>query len=391
MSDRAARILEAAKSFHGIPYRMVPPPDGVNTLDCSLYVLKTFEKAGYPFPSGIRTAEQIRQVCEPVEWSDVEPSDLLLFEHTYEPNEPPGPDGLVASHIGISLGAGSKAMWNAVDPDGVKVSNVGSAYWQSHLMEARRFAPAVMPPPSPGTGVFVVTGTGTSGLRVRATPDTSAAILGTLPEGTRVSGEGHAWRRVQGNGLDGWSADEYLEPFEASEAPRGEPWAYWSSDDIANACNVPKGNVETHWPRIYAALAERGIDDQLVQAAAIGTVAIETASTFQPVREAFWLDEDWRRRNLTRYYPYYGRGHIQLTWESNYSDCGNDLGVDLVSDPDRALDAEISARVLALFFDQHGVADAAREPDWGEVRRRVQGGHVGLDRLVAIVRALGVA
>jgi predicted chitinase len=213
-------------------------------------------------------------------------------------------------------------------------------------------------------------------------------VLGTLPEGSRIAGDEYAWRHVQGQGLDGWAADEFLEPSTAPGSPQGNPWAHWDAATIASVCKVPQANVEEHWPRICAALAERGIDDRLVQAAAIATVAIETASTFKPVREAFWLSEDWRRANLGRYYPYYGRGEIQLTWQENYANFGNQIGVDLVADPDRALDSEISGQVLALYFDQRGVADAAMERAWGEVRRRVQGGHVGLDRLLVIVNAL---
>ena len=33
--------------------------------------MKTFANAGIPFPLGVRTAEQTRRVCEPVDWPDV--------------------------------------------------------------------------------------------------------------------------------------------------------------------------------------------------------------------------------------------------------------------------------------------------------------------------------
>lgn len=163
---------------------------------------------------------------------------------------------------------------------------------------------------------------------------------------------------------------------------------------IAAACNSPEPNVWRSWPSIHAALEARGIADRPVQIAAIATVAIETASTFEPVREAFWLSEDWRRANL-RYYPHYGRGHIQLTWESNYKAAGEAIGVDLVSNPDLALDPAVSAKVLAWYFATHGggplIPEAARRGDWTEVRRLVQGGSAGLDRLLEIVNALGGA
>jgi hypothetical protein len=53
------------------------------------------------------------------------------------------------------------------------------------------------------------------------------------------------------------------------------------------------------------------------QAYMLATAWHETNGTMQPVREAYWLSEDWRRRNL-RYYPHYGRGYVQITWDRNY-------------------------------------------------------------------------
>src|SRR5690242_12617458 len=48
----------------------------------------------------------------------------------------------------------------------------------------------------------------------------------------------------------------------------------------------------------------------------LATTQWETAQTFQPVKEADWDGVAWRQSNLT-YYPYYGRGYVQLTWERN--------------------------------------------------------------------------
>lgn len=53
------------------------------------------------------------------------------------------------------------------------------------------------------------------------------------------------------------------------------------------------------------------------QAYMLATAWHETGATMQPVREAHWLSEDWRKRNL-RYYPHYGRGYVQTTWLRNY-------------------------------------------------------------------------
>ena len=81
----------------------------------------------------------------------------------------------------------------------------------------------------------------------------------------------------------------------------------------------------------------------------LATAYWETNRTMQPVEEAYYLGpraEAYRRR--LRYYPWHGRGFVQLTWERNYIRAGAALGVDLISNPDRAMDPTISARVLVI-------------------------------------------
>lgn len=136
--DIRDEIINQARALEGMAYRLDPPPDGVNNIDCSLFVLKVLSAAGIPLPPGVRTAEQIRQACVPVGWADVLPGDLLFFEHTYDVSEAAGPDGNVASHIGISLGAGTRRMWDANEAHGVGETFIGTDYWQGHLFEARR-------------------------------------------------------------------------------------------------------------------------------------------------------------------------------------------------------------------------------------------------------------
>jgi hypothetical protein len=80
----------------------------------------------------------------------------------------------------------------------------------------------------------------------------------------------------------------------------------------------------------------------------LATTQWETAQTFQPVKEAFWLDEAWRQEKLP-YYPYYGRGYVQLTWDKNYKAYSDILGIDLENNPDRAMDPTV-----ALFALVHG-------------------------------------
>lgn len=77
----------------------------------------------------------------------------------------------------------------------------------------------------------------------------------------------------------------------------------------------------------------------------LATAFWETARTMEPVKEAYWLSESWRKNNL-RYYPWYGRGFVQLTWEANYKKASKELSVDLLTNPDKALDPNISSEIL---------------------------------------------
>lgn len=79
----------------------------------------------------------------------------------------------------------------------------------------------------------------------------------------------------------------------------------------------------------------------------LATAYWETNKTMKPVREAYWLSETWRKNNL-RYYPWYGRGYVQLTWEGNYIIAGKKLGVDLTTNPDKVMEPEISAKILVM-------------------------------------------
>lgn len=76
-------------------------------------------------------------------------------------------------------------------------------------------------------------------------------------------------------------------------------------------------------------------------------------SGFQPVVEAHWMSEDWRRRNL-RYWPWHGRGYVQLTWKANYLKYERITGVPLTQDPSLALRPDI-----ALFVLVHGMKTGA--------------------------------
>jgi predicted chitinase len=94
----------------------------------------------------------------------------------------------------------------------------------------------------------------------------------------------------------------------------------------------------------------------------LATVEHETAGTFQPVKEAYWKDEAWRQAHL-RYYPYYGRGYVQLTWKANYQVYGRKLGLDLVAHPDLAMDPG-NARFILIDGFKTGVFTGKKIADY---------------------------
>jgi putative chitinase len=118
--------------------------------------------------------------------------------------------------------------------------------------------------------------------------------------------------------------------------------------DGLNACLAGCGAAG--WPIAWTAYA-------------IATAFHETNHTMQPVREAYWLSEEWRKANL-RYYPWYGRGLVQETWEANYrrTDAALGLGGKLIANPDLMLTLDVAVPTMVRgmeegWFAGHKLAD----------------------------------
>jgi hypothetical protein len=152
--------------------------------------------------------------------------------------------------------------------------------------------------------------------------------------------------------------------------------------DIARICRVPEKNVDIHWHWIVDALRHQGITGDLAEVAAAATIAIETARTFLPINErggsAYFTRMYEGRADLGNTNPgdgarFHGRGFSQLTGRANYLRYGNLIQVDLVADPDKALDPDIAADIFAAFFKERGIADLASAHEWLRIRKRWNG------------------
>jgi predicted chitinase len=86
-------------------------------------------------------------------------------------------------------------------------------------------------------------------------------------------------------------------------------------------------------------------NDQL--AYILATVKHETANTFEPIEE-YGKGAGNVYGELIQGHKYYGRGYVQLTWQWNYKKFGDLLGVDLVENPDLALEPDIAGKILYI-------------------------------------------
>jgi putative chitinase len=101
---------------------------------------------------------------------------------------------------------------------------------------------------------------------------------------------------------------------------------------------------------------------------ALATAYHETASTMQPIKEIGGSTYFTRMYDVTGTRPqlaiangntcagdgpkYCGRGYVQLTWKTNYSRASAECGVDLVGNPDKAMDPAVAAKILRSGMQQ---------------------------------------
>jgi cell wall-associated NlpC family hydrolase len=121
-------IAQFALGFRGVPYRLGGADPG--GFDCSGLVQYVFAQYGVTVP---RVVEQQYEVGDTIRPSDIKPGDLIFF------NTKRRGDG--ASHVGIAIGQDSFV--HAPNSSGVvRIETLGSAYWGSRYLGARRVTPS---------------------------------------------------------------------------------------------------------------------------------------------------------------------------------------------------------------------------------------------------------
>lgn len=104
------------------------------------------------------------------------------------------------------------------------------------------------------------------------------------------------------------------------------------------------------------------------EAYVLATAEHETNGTFLPVEEGYYLKNPKAFQRKLRYFPYYGRGLVQLTWKFNYERYARLLGIDLVGQPELALRPEVSTFIL-VHGCLNGVFTGKAVPDYINTRK----------------------
>lgn len=73
-------------------------------------------------------------------------------------------------------------------------------------------------------------------------------------------------------------------------------------------------------------------------------------SRLKPIREirAKEYSDVWYIQNNYWSTGYFGRGFVQITWKGNYAKMSKIVGIDLVQNPDRALEPNVAAKIMVV-------------------------------------------
>jgi peptidoglycan L-alanyl-D-glutamate endopeptidase CwlK len=159
---------------------------------------------------------------------------------------------------------------------------------------------------------------------------------------------------------------------------------------------TPIGNIKANLPTVLDALVSASLPDKGMVLVALGTIRAETES-FLPINEGqsrfntspsghpfdlYDNREDLGNTGIPDGATFRGRGFVQLTGRANYTRYAQEIGVDLVTNPDLANEPQVAATLLARFLvdREDRIREALAENDLATARRLVNGGSNGLDR-----------
>ena len=144
------------------------------------------------------------------------------------------------------------------------------------------------------------------------------------------------------------------------------------------------------YDKLVAELKSQSIYSDLTLIGCLATIRVEVGRNYQPIPEYASGQAYEFRKDLGNIYAgdgvkYKGRGYIQITGRSNYQIYGDYIGVDLINNPDLALDSQNAVKILVKYFKDRHINNLCSQKDWERVRRAVNGGLNGYDVFINII------
>ena len=159
-------------------------------------------------------------------------------------------------------------------------------------------------------------------------------------------------------------------------------------DDLRAICPHSKEErLETFVEPLNATMDEFDISANVEREAHFLAQVAHESGGFRYVRELASGDAYEGRADLGNIEPgdgtrFRGRGLIQITGRSNYRDCGDALGVDLLVEPELLERPDLAARSAGWFWDSRNLNELADRGDARGITKRINGGLNGYqDRL----------
>jgi putative chitinase len=236
-------------------------------------------------------------------------------------------------------------------------------------------------------------------LNLRSAPETGRVIavlprgqlLDGVPDGAARPGWTHVTTTLNLTTLDGFVADQYV----------SEIGAQAGSDAAADGTlGVTVAKLRRLAPTGRADILDALARDFAVIGAAYGLTASaprichflaqathETMglSRLRELGGPSYFARYEGRKDLGNVQPgdgvkFHGRGIFQLTGRANYTAMSPLLGdgVDLVANPDRAMEPSLSLRIACIFWSDRGLNGFADADNIGMITKRINGGHNGL-------------
>jgi putative chitinase len=147
------------------------------------------------------------------------------------------------------------------------------------------------------------------------------------------------------------------------------------------------GQVIVYVDLLNAAMAQFMVNTAKRQAAFLAQVAQESGE-LRYLEETNGGAQYEGRADLGNVEPgdgalFKGRGLIQITGRTNYTQCGTYLGIDLITDPTQLATPKYASLSAGWFWADNGLNGLADMDKFGTITKLINGGYNGLDNRIA--------